>query len=111
MCLLPRHNHPLQPWLGIIAARAVVENRDAKTTAAIAVRAAQTKLQIEDERIRRHPMPALQEARRILAALARTAHHDHFMLGHITSRSHRSPFFSSDSMRTKYEHPHPASTL
>ena len=27
------------------------------------------------------------------------------------SRSHRSPFFSSGSMRTKYEHSHPASTL
>ena len=41
---LPRHNHPLQPRLPIIAARAGVENGDAKTRAGVTVRAAQTEL-------------------------------------------------------------------
>jgi hypothetical protein len=50
--------------------------------AAIASLTAQTELQIEDKRVRWHPMPALQKARRKLhAALARTAHHDHFVRG------------------------------
>ena len=59
---LPRHNHPLQPQLPIFAPRAGVKHGDAKATPAIASIAAQPKLQIEDERIRRHPMPPLQVA-------------------------------------------------
>jgi hypothetical protein len=35
---LPRHNHPHQPQLPIIAARTRVENGDAKTHAGVAVR-------------------------------------------------------------------------
>ena len=74
------HHHPLQPWLRIIAARPLVENRDAKSTATIAVRTAQTKLQIEDEHIRRQPMPPLQKSPRILdTSPTRTPHDDHLM--------------------------------
>ena len=108
---LPRHDHPLQPRLRTIAARAVVEYRDAKTGAPIAMRATQTELQIIDEGIRRHPMPALQEPRRKLhAALARTATITS-CAARSPSRSHRSPFVSSKLMRTNHEHPHPTSTL
>ena len=35
----------------------------------------------------------------------------HICAARSPSRNHRSPFFSSDSMRTKYEHFRPASTL
>jgi hypothetical protein len=41
---LPRHHHPLQPRLPIIAARARVKDGDAETTPAIAMRAPQPKL-------------------------------------------------------------------
>jgi hypothetical protein len=48
------------------------------------VRAAQTELQIEDEKIRRQPMPPLQKPLVILdASPARTAHDDHFVCGEI----------------------------
>jgi hypothetical protein len=49
--LTPRHNHPLQPRLGIIAAPAIVEDRDAEAAAAIAMRTPQPKLQIKDKRM------------------------------------------------------------
>jgi hypothetical protein len=42
-----------------------VENRDPKPARAIALPASQPELQIENQRIRRQPMPALQKARRI----------------------------------------------
>jgi hypothetical protein len=59
---LPRHKHPLQTRLPIIAARAGVKDGDAKPAPTIAMRPAQPELQIENERIRRHPIPALQVA-------------------------------------------------
>ncbi len=43
----PRHHQPLQPWLGIIAARAPVEKRDPEPTPAIAALTSQSKLQIK----------------------------------------------------------------
>jgi hypothetical protein len=56
---LPRYNHPLQPRLPIIAARAVIKDGDTETTPTIAMRAPQSELQIVDEKIRRHPMVVL----------------------------------------------------
>jgi len=48
------------------------------------MRAPQTELQIVDEKIRRHPMPALQKPLVILdAAPARTEHNDYFVCGEI----------------------------
>jgi hypothetical protein len=67
-----------------LSPRARVEDGDAKTNAGVTVRAPQPKLQIEDEKIRRHPMPPLHKARMILdAAPARTAHHDDFVRGQV----------------------------
>jgi len=64
--------------------RAIVKDSDAKPAAAIAVRAAQPKLQIVYERIRRQVIAPQQEAGRILdTASARTAHHDHLVRGEI----------------------------
>ena len=48
---LPRHDHPLQSRLRIIAARAIVEDGNAEPASPIAALTPQTKLQIEDERI------------------------------------------------------------
>ena len=80
LLLLPRHNHPLQPRLGIIAARPLVENRDPKPAPTIASFAPQPKLPIVDEEIGRQPESPLQEARKILdAAPARTPHDNHFI--------------------------------
>jgi hypothetical protein len=77
---LPRHNHPLQPRFGIIAARAIVENGDPETAPPIAPLAPEPELQIEDERIRRQVIASLQQPwRKLHDALARTAHHDHLM--------------------------------
>ena len=48
------------------------------------MRAPQSKLQIEDERVRRQPMPALQKSPRILdTSPASVAHHDHLVLGQV----------------------------
>ena len=49
--LLPRHDHPLQPRLRIIAAGPLVENRDPKPTPPIASLAAQPELQAEVKNI------------------------------------------------------------
>jgi hypothetical protein len=74
LAILPRHHHPLQLRLRIIAAPSIVEQRDPKTRSGVAVRATQPKLQIEDKRIRRQAMPPLQIPLVILdAAPARTA--------------------------------------
>ncbi len=77
---LPRDHHTLNRWLRIIPARPLIEDGDAKPAAAIAVRAAQTKLQIKDKCVRRHPPLALQESLVVFdAASARAAHHNHLM--------------------------------
>jgi hypothetical protein len=52
--LVPRHYHPLQPRLRIITAHAVVENHDPETAAAIAMRAAQPKLQSKTSGLLEH---------------------------------------------------------
>jgi hypothetical protein len=49
LAILPRHNHPLQPRLRIIAATAIVEDRDAEAAATIAMRTPRPKLQIKDK--------------------------------------------------------------
>ena len=98
LSLTPRHHHPLQPRLRIIATRPVVEDRNPETPPLITALAAQPELQIVDEEIRGQPMPALQKARKILhAAPARTAHDDHQSTFRSSTprRNHRSPFFSS----------------
>ena len=91
--LLPRHHHPLQPRLPIIAARAGVKDGDAKATPPIAPLTPQPELQIEDDEIRRQPMPALQEPRMILnAAPAWTAHHNHLMRRQVSQSQPPIPF-------------------
>jgi hypothetical protein len=68
--LLPRHDHPLQPRLSIIAARAGVKDGDAKARVGVTVRAAQPELQIVDEEIRPQPIEPpvtyTQQSRRFL---------------------------------------------
>ena len=49
--IVPRRHHPLESRLGIIAARPVVEDRDAKPAPVIAPVAPQPELQIEDQGI------------------------------------------------------------
>jgi hypothetical protein len=61
--LLPRHNHLLQPWLPIIAARPLIENGNPENNPPIAALAFQPELQIEDDCIRGHPMSTLEKAR------------------------------------------------
>ena len=78
------HHHPLPPRLRIITAHAVIEDGDPEPAPPIAPPAPQPELQIEDERIQRQPIPALQKSPRILdTAPAAAAHHDHFMRGQI----------------------------
>ena len=72
LAAMESQDHPLQPSLRTIAARALVENRDAEPAPAIAPLALQPELEIEDEHIPRQSIPALQKARRILAAPAGT---------------------------------------
>jgi len=102
LLLLPRHIHPLQPRLRTIAAAPLVENRDPKPNPAIASFAPQPKLPIEDEHIRRQPMPPLQKARKILDTTpTRTAHHDYFMPRHIAQPQPPIPFLSADQKRKR----------
>ena len=66
------------------------------------MRAPQPEPQIEHERIRRQPIPALQEARKILdTAPASAAHHDHLVLGHIPEPQPPIPLLSADQKRKR----------
>ena len=78
----------------------------------IAALAPQPKLQIEDERIRRHPIPALQKARwKLHATLARTAHHDHLMRRQIAEPQPPIALFlirlHENKIRTRSDRVHP----
>ena len=67
-----------------------------------------SKLLIEDEHIRRHPMPALQKARRkVHTALARTAHHDHFMRGKLAKAQPPIVLFLLPTHENKIQTPSP----
>ena len=81
----------------------------------IAVGTTQPELQIEDERIRRYSMPALQEARKILdTALARTAYHDHLVRSQVVEPQPPIPFLLirlyENKIRTRPGRVHPLVT-
>ena len=113
--------HPPGPWASTIASSSATTTRSnrgfqlsprvrlskmvmRKPTRRLHPPTAQPKLQIEDERIRRQPMPPLEKARRILhTAPALAAHDDHLMRGQIPQPQPPIPSLPILAMRTKYE--------
>ena len=80
----PRDHHALDLRLGIVPPRPRINDGNAKSAAAIAMRAAQAKLQVEDERVRRQPVPPLEKPLMILHAAPTWApHHNHLVRGEI----------------------------
>jgi hypothetical protein len=112
LALTPPPQPPAPNAPSNFSARAGVKDGDAKTSATITVRAAQTELQIEEEHIRRQAMPPLQKARKILdTAPARTVHDDHLVRRQIAELQPASPFLflrlHENKIRTLSSRVHP----